>query len=144
MGGFQASLESECPRAGVGAWLVPGSPGAPQSQHTSLPVILCTSEMISLVSSWTMLFSPVLSSPLNALFRASSLLFCSTDIHLGKQQQSRVSAGWTRPLPPLVPALPTELTSDILVRLPLGSGTSCHLHSKKDLSLCSRAYLPQG
>lgn len=56
---------------GGGGW----SPGAPQSQHMSLPVILWTSEMMSLVSSWTMLFSPVLSSPLNALFSASSLLF---------------------------------------------------------------------
>lgn len=58
------------------------SPCAPQSQHTSFPVILWTSDIISFVSSWTILFSPVLSSPLNALFKASSLLFCSTDVHL--------------------------------------------------------------
>ena len=37
---------------------------------------------MALVSSCTMLFSPSSWSPLNALFSASSLLFCSTDIQL--------------------------------------------------------------
>ena len=56
--------------------------GAPQSQQTSLPVILLTSPRMALVSSWTMLFSPTCWSPLKALFSASSLLFCSTEIQL--------------------------------------------------------------
>lgn len=56
--------------------------GAPQSQHTSFPVILLTSPRIALVSSCTMLFSPTCWSPLKAWFNASSLLFWSTEIQL--------------------------------------------------------------
>lgn len=60
--------------------------GAPQSQQTSLPLILLTSLTMALVSACTMLFSPPSSwSPLKALFSASSLLFCRTEIHLKTQ-----------------------------------------------------------
>lgn len=55
---------------------------APQSQHTSLPLIFFTSPTMALVSSRTMLFSPSFWSSLKALFSASSLLFWSTETHL--------------------------------------------------------------
>lgn len=66
-------------------------PGAPQSQHCLLPGMFFTSLITSLVSSCTppsaappAEAAPPLGSPLKALLRASSLLFCSTETHLGR------------------------------------------------------------
>lgn len=69
----------------------PNLPGAPQSQHCLFPGMFFTSLMTSLVSSCTppsvpppAAAPPPLGSPLKALLRASSLLFCSTETHLGR------------------------------------------------------------
>lgn len=71
----------------------PDIPGAPQSQHCLFPGIFFTSLMTSLVSSCIPPSSPVPAatpplppSPLKALLRASSLLFCSTETHLGRRK----------------------------------------------------------
>lgn len=70
---------------------IPNLPGAPQSQHCLLPAMFFTSLITSLVSSCTppsaappAEAAPPLGSPLKALLRASSLLFCSTETHLGR------------------------------------------------------------
>lgn len=60
-------------------------PGEPQSQQTSLPGNLCMSSIMAFVRS-SKLFSPVLCSPRNAIFNASSLLLVNTDIHLAQDK----------------------------------------------------------
>lgn len=59
-----------------------GSPGAPQSAQASLPGICRSSAMIARDSSWRPLSWRWSWSPPSAVFRASSLLFCSTDTQL--------------------------------------------------------------
>ena len=79
------------PTPGEGDAPRPDLPGAPQSQHCLFPGMFFTSLMTSLVSSCTppsapppAAAPPPLGSPLKALLRASSLLFCSTETHLGR------------------------------------------------------------
>lgn len=72
----------------------PDVPGAPQSQHCLFPGMFFTSLITSLVSSCMPPSTPVPAatpplppSPLKALLRASSLLFCSTETHLGSREE---------------------------------------------------------
>jgi len=136
------------PHPGRGDTLCPDLPGAPQSQHCLFPGMFFTSLMTSLVSSCTppsapppAAAPPPLGSPLKALLRASSLLFCSTETHLGggkgtpgeeeedgeggagsgTAQGDGCSAGWGRAV---------TLTQRTPARPPLGNDTSCCLQGR--------------
>lgn len=70
------------------SWCIISWPGAPQSAQASLPDICRSSAIMARESSWSPLSWTWSWSPPNAVFRASSLLFCSTETQLQRQTQT--------------------------------------------------------